>query len=323
MNEPKKPRKGNRTDSANQAPDQQPEAAPIEQEKPIVNAIDANVEAAPAEGAVEGTEGTEGNVPAEGTDANVPAEGAGTEGAPEGESVEQAVEAVLNPLQANAVQVLEWVKAGAEGEMPFSPDAMDLIIGWAKTPVPTRAGRTPASTTHDDTCASLVQHEESREDRLTRERTAFEATPFAAIDAAWLAIKAGIDAVYDCNCTLSKRTASGRQAPTRTGKAGAVVTGPDGTQYAMDSLNLAARKALELYPNAKQCAAYVKRTNKVSDGGDGKTANARVFIASDLKAGRLPEGSVTFNDDAVEPEAAPADETPTTETPAEGTPATA
>lgn len=308
------PKKGRNTDSATQAPDQQADPATNEQETNPVSTLDA-IEApadietpveAPADGETPAeTPEPEGEQPADGTDATGEPEG----DKPTGETVDQAVEAVLNPMQAQAVQALEWIRDGANGEPPFSADAMELVIAWAKTPV-AKAGRTAASTVHDDTCATLAKHDLTREERETELRAQFDALPdMWKTDAVLKAQLDTIAAEYDCNCSLSKRTASGRQAPSRTGKAGAVVTGPDGSVYVVDSLNLAARKALELYPGAKQCAAYVKRTNKVSDGGDGKTANARVFIQSDLKAGRLPAGSVTFNDAADEGAAdeAPAD----------------
>lgn len=101
--------------------------------------------------------------------------------------------------------------------------------------------------------------------------------------------EAAARAMYECNCTLSRKGKGGNRATaTDPGAKKTVVVSPTGERVETQSMSEAAKLIAKWYPDAKQCRKYVETINA------GKAANAKVFLLSDLNAQRIPANSVEF-----------------------------
>jgi hypothetical protein len=96
-------------------------------------------------------------------------------------------------------------------------------------------------------------------------------------------------AQFVCDCALSrKRAGATRGNATDPGAKRTRVHGPAGEVLEFNSMSEATFKMAAWYPGATQAQKYVALI------GAKKAANAKVFLMSDLKAGRLPKDSVEF-----------------------------
>lgn len=100
---------------------------------------------------------------------------------------------------------------------------------------------------------------------------------------------------YVCNCKLAKKRGTGtRSNPEKSGPVTVTVTAQDGTVTEYASASKACTWLSSTY-HTKQCDKYVAMQ------AEHKSANARLYINADIKAGRFPEGVVIeYSDDADE-----------------------